>query len=404
MVYYQEAVEKSEADVEKQRDYLNQSAVMQLDASRLQTGTLSFYLNIQDGDTAEQEALVAAYRAYAEDGRLAGRLSAEDQDILEADLQKLIVFSNGQLEYSTEEGELFNLSEKNVFQIQLTAPNKELCGRWLDTAEAAVAEYSRELQDTIAGHELRLLASALTERIDSEIQAYQTSVLTNYTAAVKTLQALRKDLEAVQSEEGETIVLEEETEEKSPAALAVKSAVTGVTLSALLVMFILSLSYIMGGKVHNLDTFEEDYGIKLLGCIAEPASRKGAFGFVDRFIRQMEEGAYAKLSVSEQIKLATANLRTELSKNENLRKVMLAGTIPEKETRNICKQLKNGIEGVTFSSYQRLVFSSDAVDKLANYDAVVFLEKEGSSQSKFVEKEKKIAEGRGKKVLGVIML
>ena len=377
---------------------------MQLDANHLQTGILSFYLNAQNEDTATQEALIAAYRAYATDGRLAEQLSIENQNIFEADLQKLIFFSNGKLEYSSEEGELFNFSEKNVFQIQLTAPNRELCNMWLDTAETAVMGYSQELQETIAGHELRLLASTLTERVGSDIQTYQTSVLTNYTAAVKTLQSLRKDLETVRSEEGETIVLEEENEEKSPVTLAVKAAVLGVMVSALLVMLILSLSYIMGGKVHNMDDFEEDYGIKLLGCIAEPVSRKGVFGFVDRFIRQMEEGAYAKLSVSEQIKMAIANLRTELSQNENLKKIMLAGTIQEKETRNICKQLKNGIEGVAFSSYQRLIFSPDAVDKLENYDAVIFLEKEGTSQSKFLEKEKKIVAGRGKKVLGVIML
>ena len=403
--YYQNVIAKSEEDMKNRDEYLNHSVVMQLDANHLQTGILSFYLNTESENTNTLDALVAAYRAYVTDGRLAEKLYEEDTAISKNDLQYLIAFTNGKIDYTLpEESAAFNWPEKNVFQIQLTAPNAELSNAWLKKAETAIIEYSGELQEDISGHELRLLASSMTERMDQNIQTYQTQVLTDYTAAVKNLQTLRNDLETVRSEEGETIVVNEIAVMEEPGSSAVKFAIMGLILGAVLSIAVMVLRYISGGKLQNKDEFEEIYGIKLIGSIVTTPNRKKWFGFIDRFIQRMKEGAYADISAEEQLKIVIANLDALISQTDSPKKIMLAGTISENETKTICEKMVNSMEKITFSEYYKLVFSSAALEKLNEYDAVIFLEKEGVSDSQLVCKEREFVERRNIKVLGAVII
>lgn len=405
IVYYQNAITKGEEDIKKKDDYLNNSVVMQLDANRLQTGTLSFYLNVEGGDTNTLDALVTAYRAYITDGRLAEQLHEEDTDISKTDLQYLIAFTNGKIDYSLpEESVALNWPEKNVFQVQLTAPNAELCSVWLKTAETAIAEYSGELQEDISGHELRLLASSLTERIDQNIQAYQTQILTDYTTAVKNLQTLRNDLETVRSEEGETIVVNETAVMEEPRSSAVRFAVIGLLIGAAIAVFFLSINYIMGGKLQNTDTFEKEYGMKLLGCVNASDFKKKWFGFLDRFILRLAEGAFANIPKAEQMKIVVSNVKSAISKSGNVKKIMLAGTIAEKDTIEICNQLKKEMEGIQFSEFKQIVFNAEALEEIVDYDAVLFLEKKDSSVLKLINQERAQVVSRNVPVLGTVVL
>lgn len=405
IVYYQNAIAKGEADMKKKDDYLNNSVVMQLDANRLQTGTLSFYLNVEGGDTNTLDALVTAYRAYITDGRLAEQLHEENTDISKTDLQYLIAFTNGKIDYSLpEESVALNWPEKNVFQVQLTAPNAELCSVWLKTAETAITEYSGELQEDISRHELRLLASSLTERIDQNIQAYQMQILTDYTTAVKNLQTLRNDLETVRSEEGETIVVNETAVMEEPGSSAVRFTVTGLLIGAVMTVFFLAMNYIMGGKLQNTDVFEKEYGMRLLGCISAPDFEKKWFGFLDRFIWKLEEGVFADIPREEQMKIAVSNVKSAISKSENVKKIMLAGTIAEKETADIYNQLKKEIKGIQFSEYRQIVFNALALEEIDTYDAVLFLEKKGISASKLIIQERTQVVSRNVPVLGTVIL
>lgn len=405
IVYYQNAIAKGEADMKKKDDYLNNSIVMQLDANHLQTGTLSFYLNAEGGNTNTLDALVTAYRAYITDGRLAGQLYEEDTAISKTDLQYLITFTNGKIDYTLPENSTaFNWPEKNVFQVQLTAPNEELCSAWLKIAETAITECSEELQEDISGHELQLLASSLTERVDQNIQAYQTQILTDYTTAVKNLQTLRNDLETVRSEEGETIVVNETAALEEPGSSAVKFAIMGLVLGAGMTVLFLAMSYIMGGKLQNTDTFENEYGMKSLGRISAPDFGKKWFGFLDRFIWKLEEGAFANIPREEQMKIAVSNVKSAIFKNENVKKIMLAGTIAEKDIANFCSLLKKEIEGIQFSEYRQIVFNAAALEEVVDYDAVLFLEKKSSSSSKLITQERTQVVSRNVPVLGAVVL
>ena len=74
----------------------------------------------------------------------------------------------------------------------------------------------------------------------------------------------------------------------------------------------------MSGRFWSVDSFEKEYGMKLLGRVNLSRGEKKWFGFLDRWIYRMEEGAYANIPSEEQMKIASSNIRAVLLKNESI--------------------------------------------------------------------------------------
>ena len=64
--YYEQAIAENTNALERQKEYLDNSVVMDMDSYHISTGTLSYYL--EGGDHVD--SLLAAFGAYVSDGRL----------------------------------------------------------------------------------------------------------------------------------------------------------------------------------------------------------------------------------------------------------------------------------------------------------------------------------------------
>ena len=62
------------------------------------------------------------------------------------------------------------------------------------------------------------------------------------------------------------------------------------------------------------------------------------------------------------------------------------------------------LDGITLSGYERIVFQASALEELDSYDGVLFLEKQGTSYSKMIKKERALAANRDVKVFGAVVL
>lgn len=427
--YYQLAVEKSEENVKKNNEYLESSVIMQLDANHLQTGILSFHLDFQEEDNETLKAILDSYRTYINSGGLVEQIYEEERNISKSELQYLISFSSNVIDIDYDYSDTFRSSEEkdkqmlleimaggrktqiempltnqNVFQVRVVALNEELCIDYMDKIEKAVLDYSKILARDLKEHELRLLSAVQTEQMDKNISYYQRQILKEGIMEVKDLRSFQLDLATIQNEEGEYIAVNPASVLENPVSSAVKFAIVGLIMGAFLACFVIILSYIMSNKVQNIDDFEKKFGIKLLGHIKTEFEKKRWFGLVDRWVYTLEEGAYASIPIEEQIKIATANLKAVLSKNEDLKRVMIAGTIAEKETSVICAALADNIDGVEFSSYKQIVFCASALEEVNEYDGILFLEKQGVSASKLIQKELELTLNRKAEVLGAIIL
>ena len=142
----------------------------------------------------------------------------------------------------------------------------------------------------------------------------------------------------------------------------------------------------------------------LLGQITKNPGKKRIFGFIDRWIQRMEEGAYADVTYEEQLRLAAANVKAAASKEQGLKKIMLTGTIAKDEAEVFCKGFASELEGITLSPYERIVYQASALEDVDSYDGVLFLEKKGASYTKLIRKERDLAADRDIKILGAVVL
>lgn len=212
------------------------------------------------------------------------------------------------------------------------------------------------------------------------------------------LEAEKAEKEAnTEEEETEPIVLE------NPMTSAVKASALGLVIGAFLMLVLLVMRYLMGGRLQNVKNFKHDFGIPLLGIVSMPVNTKKWFGFVDAWILRWERGPYAKISYEEQIQIAASNVQNAISKESGLKKIMLAGTLEEKDTEEICQKLKNEIEDIYFSKYKQVAFQASALEELRNYDGVLFIEKKEKSYIKYLILEKRLVDDREVGILGAVV-
>ena len=229
------------------------------------------------------------------------------------------------------------------------------------------------------------------------IYKYKSTIIENQFK--KEEQSRQTVTESVEGEmEEEPIVFED------PISSAVSFAVVGMIGGTGLVCLIFCMNFILSGKLQSESNFQEKFGMPLLGIVRKKELKK-IFGVIDLWICRLEEGPYAKISRKEQIKIAIVNVQTAIHSDseKRIKRVMLAGTIDGDDVEEICEQLVEEIEEVTFSPYRQIVFHATALKKLEYYEGILFIEKKGESYEKLVKQEKKLALERNVKVLGTII-
>lgn len=236
------------------------------------------------------------------------------------------------------------------------------------------------------------------------VYKYQATITDNqFKREQQTRQSVLESVEDKTEEEAEAeneqIVLED------PVTSAVTFAVVGMVGGVCIMCLIFCLSYVMGGKLQDISNFQRKFGIPLLGVIRKRDARKKIFGFVDRWICRLEEGPCAKIPRNEQIKIAAVNVQNAICKNPDklVKRVMLAGTAASNDVIEICEELAEEIENVTFSPYRQVVFHAAALKKMEYYEGILFIERQGESYEKLIRQEMDLALDRKVRVLGAIV-
>ena len=245
-----------------------------------------------------------------------------------------------------------------------------------------------------------IVAGMVFMAVIAGICKYQATITDNQ---FKKEQQAKQDM--AESVEGETEAQSEPIVFEDPVSSAVSFAAVGMIGGAGLVCLICCMSFIMSGKLQSENNFQEKFGMPLLGVIRKSESKKKVFRFVDRWIRKLEEGPYAKIPRKEQIKIAAVNVQAAIHRNpeEKITRVMLAGTAAGDDVIEICEELAGEIEDVIISPYRQIVFHAAALKKLEYYEGILFIEKKGESYEKLIRQEKELADHRDVKVLGMVI-
>lgn len=227
---------------------------------------------------------------------------------------------------------------------------------------------------------------------------YQETITENVSRQKMILEEKTKEREEADTGEKDIEILTLE----DPKISAAKASISGMVMGIFLTMIFIMPVYILCGKLQNIERFHYDFGIPVLGniCVLENSSK--VFSFIDRWILQLEKGPYAKIPYKEQVQIAASNIQNAIRKEE-LKKIMLAGTISEEEAEDIYSEAVSEIVGVTFSDYKQVAFQASALKEMGNYDGILFIEKKGRSYSKYIKLERDLAMDRGIKILGAVI-
>ncbi len=409
--YGQLAVDNTQQTLETMKEYIDSSVVMGLDAYHLNTGILSYYINTDGMSESERVNLLAVYKTFTEDGRLADALLQADDSIEKSELQYLISFnveSSNTMQTASDKTSVVYVTgdtqnESGIFRVQIGADTAERCKVYTEAAEAAFHAYAREVQGKMGAHSLELLSSSQTECVNQSVQDYQTGILNTYSTLYSQFKSMQTDLKNVKNDEGETIVVGEEVVYDNPVSGAVKYAVVGLVLGAFLAAFVLVVLYLMSGKLEGIDDFREEFDMPLLGQVTKKNGKKRLFSFIDSWLVHLQEGAYADITYEEQVKIAASNLKAA-ARDTGVKKIMLAGTIAKEEAEAFRAELVRELGDLTLSSYERIVFQAAALEELNEYDGILFVEKQGVSYSKMIKKERALAADRDVRILGTVIL
>lgn len=407
---YEQAIQEMEHDLEIQKNYLDHSVVMQLDPYHVSTGTLSYY--VESGE--HTDGVVAAYNTFVSSGKMAEELYSMNDGIPVEDLRYLITFHDSKSEkFEIKDNTMASKVKDAVFQLQIRMPEDVSGDAYLRRAEEIMLEFASHLRSELEEHKLVLLASVQSEATDLDMQEYQSAIRSTYIASVKNLQSLRTEFATLHSSQSSNAEMQhvEQTQPvlANPFSAAVKFGLFGLVVGFCVSCFVLLLLYMLGGKLQDIDVFASEYSMPMLGVIRLSENQKRLFGFIDTWIFRLRGGYYSQISFLEQVKIASANIQTAITKHSDvsdctLKKIMVAGTIAEKDISVLCVQLASEMREVSLSPYMQIVFQSSALEELEKYDGILFIEKKGTSDSKLIIQERKLALDRDVKVLGTIVV
>ena len=208
--YGQLAVDNTQQTLETMKEYIGSSVVMGLDAYHLNTGILSYYINTDGMSESERVNLLAVYKTFTEDGRLADALLQADDSIEKSELQYLISFnveSSNTMQTASDKTSVVYVTgdtqnESTIFRVQIGADTAERCETYTEAAEAAFRAYAREVQGKMGAHSLELLSSSRTECVNQSVQDYQTGILNTYSTLYSQFKSMQTDLKNVKNDEG----------------------------------------------------------------------------------------------------------------------------------------------------------------------------------------------------------
>lgn len=203
--------------------------------------------------------------------------------------------------------------------------------------------------------------------------------------ADKTLAAI-EEYASLLHEELKYAVVESEifAVETDVAASTILYAVIGAFLGGVASAGVWFVVFFAGGKLYAVADMERKFRTKVLGTVAV-CDKKNP---IDIWLFNKMNGLYSHFDKTEQEKIVLLNIKNELNKNDEIKKVMLVSSLGE-EIKEAAQFIKTGLEeeGYTVSDCVNVIGRPDVMESAAEYDAAIVVENTTKSSTKLVAEE-----------------
>lgn len=397
----------------QQREYAENSVLMQINAYDESNVTMLYYLDGVSNTTEEgARSLIDAYESYINNGALTADLKQKGVELDAQYISELISCEVTTDMVSDESGAL-TLENGNSFNIKVIHENEEDCLALAAKITDCLKSYQSALQQSMGGHSLTLVEQSYSEVVDRSLWTYKL----DRTNSIISMQDRITELEANMSSEQLDIIekytekadslQDENTEEMEPAetshvSISKKYVALGGLIGIVLACLFIIACYILGGTIQKAEDLQYIYNLRVLGEISEREKHNIFLAIWNRLIGKKE----VKLSLEEEKALLLSNLCISCKK-ENIKKILLGSgrniNVNQVYINDLICELKKA--GIDAEYMENILYSSEAFVKMATgCDSIVLLEKVRDSRYDEVSKELKACMEQDVKILGAVVL
>lgn len=398
-----------EAKISSAEEYLKDSEFMHIDPANESNSEVTMLLSSETADYASLDALKKAYISHLQKGsylKKAAKKYKLDSKYIGELISVKDIDSTANCTLNSEEvsGNInqfitrFNTAPSNSLLITVIASSSKTSEGILDCIIAEANEFNKALSQEYGSHEITFVSKNQAIIFDKETSTAQSQTLKNVLEA----KANYKDYASkFQDELSQTVV--PTTDANATHKLAVKTGIKWFCLGAFGIFlaygFILCIVYITSSKPITREQFYSRYSFFNLGSFTD--GRKKLYKNNSKFDKWLRKvmGLNTVLDLDEVYDLITANINVY---QKGKKSFVLVGAVNDNMKFEIAEELSQKMDNVKFSVCQDLLNDPTARLSLSEADAIIFVEKYGSSNYEDIDREIALAIKSGKEIAGCI--
>lgn len=362
--------------IENEKEYMNNSILMNTNPSNQRTLVLDYCISVSDYTEAKMTALMYGYTGHLSNEELINSVGqAIAPDISSKYIAELISINS---DNSGVQSGNYNLvtdsdSDSAIMEVRIVLPSDADATKVQQALTTALSDFKPELSDKIGGHSIRLVSSA-------EVYLFNNVAVTNHNnmmTAIYNLQNNSKNMRNMLSEEQKEALdsitainkessqpidslqqKEPETENVKPV-FSKKYALLGFVMGAMLYAFVYAVIMIVRGRISYACDAAHYTQARLLGEVYQKTKHKGVYALLhSNFVNKYRYKG--KMDSDLQIEKATDILEA-VCKHGDVQDVKLYNMTRESNKDVLRKVLKRASEkGVNI----KLIEIEDDIDEL----------------------------------------
>ena len=388
---YQTQLKSLESEVETRNSYRDRSIYMNIDPYNEYRETVTYFVEtdyqIMPGmdyqNINRATSILNAYVRQVQDFSIFGKaVNMVSDDCSVTDLRELV-------QVQQDNGNF-------MFTVTIVGPDEEIPSALMDTVRNTVNDSTEEIRRTIGEHRIREVSFTSGYCVDNGLANVKASFEDNITKLHDAMAKKQKALDDLKKPSGEVLT------RKGAIKQAVKFAIIGAVGGGLLIALWVCVLFLLGDRMPDEKTLNERYGIRIIGTCRDER-KKSLFTFVDEWIDLLEGIQKSDYNKEIAYRLAAADLDSMPS--DGL-KILVVGTISEEALHETYMKLLQYAEQKNYTLIEGGNMAEDpvAIRKLAEADAVLFIEnRENTKGSRFI-KTLELIKKQKKEVVGLFSI
>lgn len=387
--------------VTRQKEFLNDSAIMNIDPFHVDTANLQYY--VKAADENQEDGIVVAYLSYIKNG-IAEDIHQLDDSLSTEDINSLITCdATGPID---SKDNMVMPQNTNVINIYVYGQSQEQSKNLAENVKTCLENYSKKLNG-FGENSISIINETYTVGNSNSLLLYQNDKINTLSVWGTRMQEeekrisesnldIAKQVIAIDNEE-ETDKDESATEETQTVRISKKFIVLGAAGGMLLAVFVIVIVYILDGKLKTAKELHIMYELRAFGAVTQDKPSA-----LDKLANKICYKGTKENQANENPSVCISQIST-LCKNLGVKDVLFVGeeaAIGTIEKLDFKKELEKYDVKVSFAG--DILDDDNAVRALSSDKKVILVEKARKSYYANIDQRISEIQNQGVEILGYI--